>query len=523
METHKDDRGRKDDGDRAVDSHRARRRKRRVFMPSPPGLPGGQYRPLSVGDIRRVHEASLQVLEKTGVEVGNCECRDVFRAAGARLDDAAGRAFLPAGMVEDAIASARSEVLLSGRDPENDIVLSGTRVHMGTGGAAIKVIDLETQEVRPSTLADVALIGRLVDALHNIHFYLRACVARDIPNEHLDLNTFYAALTNTSKHVTGNCTSLESLRQVIEMAALIAGGRANLRERPIISLTTGFMISPLRFAADMSAVLSETVRQEIPVFLASAPQSGATGPAALAGTLVQLNAEELAGLTFCQLVKPGSPVVLGYVPSVSDLRTGKYVSGAVEFALMNAAAAQLSQFYNIPVYNSAGLTDAKLPDAQAGYEKGITGLAAALAGSNYIHHTAGMLESLLTVAYEQFVIDDDINGSIMRAVRGIRVDDETLSVDLIDEVVRGERHYLGTRQSADMSVTEYYYPHTGDRQHREQWESQGRLDIRERARRQARDILESHRPEPLPEGMDAEIRRRFTILLPEELANLPSE
>jgi trimethylamine--corrinoid protein Co-methyltransferase len=258
----------------------------------------------------------------------------------------------------------------------------------------------------------------------------------------------------------------------------------------------------------------------MPVFLSSAPQSGATSPAALAGSLVQINAEELSGLTYCQLLNPGAPVVLGYVPSVADLRTGNFVGGAPEFALMHAAVAQLGQFYNLPVYNSSGLTDAKLPDVQAGYEKGITGTAAALAGANYIHHSAGFLESLLTVAYEQFVIDDDINGAIMRMVRGIEVTDETLSVDLIEQVCGGEGHYLGTQQSLKMMQTEYYYPHTGDRQRRQDWEEDGSQDMRERARARARDILRTHQPQGIPAGVDEDIRQRFDILLPPELASV---
>jgi trimethylamine--corrinoid protein Co-methyltransferase len=211
-------------------------------------------------------------------------------------------------------------------------------------------------------------------------------------------------------------------------------------------------------------------------------------------------------------------VVLGYVPSVSDLRTGNFIGGAPEFALMHAAVAQLGQYYNLPVYNSSGLTDAKVPDVQAGYEKGLTGLAAALSGANYIHHSAGFLESMLTVAYEQFVIDDDINGSIMRMVRGIEVTEETLSVDVIARVCQGEGHFLGTQQSLELMTTEYYYPHTGDRQRREDWEREGGLDMRQRARERARAILRDHHPEPIPAAVDEAIRERFDILLPRALA-----
>jgi len=480
---------------------------------------GGQYRPLKEEDVKRVHAASLEVLELTGIQVVASEARDIFREAGAQIDEENDRVFIPHAMVEDALATAQNEVILYGRDPKHNLRLGGKRVHMGTGGAAVKVLDLETQKVRETTLADVAQIGRLVDALDNIHFYLRACVARDIPTENLDLNTYYAAITNTTKHVTGNCFTVKSARDVIEMAAMIAGSTEALRAEPFISFVTSWTVSPLRYAPETVEVLTEIVRQEMPVFLSSAPQAGATSPAALAGTLVQINAEELSGITYCQLVKPGTPVILGYVPSVADLRTGNFVGGAVEFGMMNAAVAQMGQFYNLPVYNSSGLSDSKLPDIQAGYEKGITGLAAALSGANFIHHSAGFLESMLTVAYEQYVIDDDINGSILRAVRGIEVNDETLSVDLIDEVCRGEGHFLGTQQSLTLMNSEYYYPHTSDRQRRDNWEADGGLDMRERARRKAKEILRTHRPRPIPTEIDAAIRERFVILLPEEYSH----
>ena len=510
---------------RSREGRRSRRREQRSNGSPPqkavsPGLEGGRYRPLSDDDVKRIHEASLDVLERVGIEVQASECREIFRRAGARIDDDADRVYIPRSMVEDALATARNEVRLYGRSSGHDLILGGRRVYMGTGGAAVKVLDLESGYARESTLADVARVGRLVDALDNIHFYLRCCVARDIPGELLDLNTYYAALTNTGKHVTGNCFTVSSLHDVLEMAEMIAGSRQALRERPFISFITCWTVSPLRYAPETVEVLTEIVRQEMPVFLSSAPQSGATSPAALAGSLVQINAEELSGLTYCQLIKPGTPVVLGYVPSVSDLRTGNFVGGAPEFALMHAAVAQLGQYYNLPVYNSSGLTDAKVPDAQAGYEKGLTGLAAALSGANYIHHSAGLLESMLTVAYEQFVIDDDINGAIMRMVRGIEVTDETLSVDVIERVCRGEGHFLGTQQSLELMQTEYLYPHTGDRQRRQDWEEAGSQDMWQRARARAREILRTHRPEPIPAEVDEAIRRKFEILLPQELAAL---
>ena len=341
-------------------------------------------------------------------------------------------------------------------------------------------------------------------------------MARDIPKEALDINSAYAALTNTSKHVMTAAFNIKTARQIIEMASIIMGSKAAYEERPILSFTTCWVISPLRYAADTVEVMIELIRQNIPVAMSSAPQSGATSPAALAGTLVQINAEQLSGVVLANLVRPGAKVLMGYVPSVSDIRTGNFVGGAPEFALMNAAAAQLGHFYNIPVYNSSALTDSKVPDVQSGYEKGMTSATAALAGSNYIHHSAGFLASMVCVAYEQYVIDDDINGSVMRLVRGIEVNDETLSVDIIDQVCRSEGHYIGAQQTFDLMNSEYYYPHTGDRSGIEQWEQRGALDMRERARQRARQILETHQPDRIDSQADRAIRERFDILVAPE-------
>ncbi len=504
-------------------ARRRRRRRQRRTASRPSVAPAGSstqaFKPLSEAEVKRVHEASLDVLEGTGIQVPESEARRIFADAGARVEVDGERVYLSRAMVEDAIEAAASEFLLAGQDERHDMQMGGDRVYMGTGGAAVKVLDLEGH-VRDSRLEDVAKIARLVDALDNIHFYLRPVVARDVPTEVLDVNKTYAALANTTKHVMTQAYSVESARRVIELARMVAGGQEQYAERPIVSLVASWTVSPLRYAPETVEVLIELVRQGVPVATSSAPQAGATSPAALAGTLVQVNAEELSGLVLCNLVQPGARVLMGYVPSVADLRTGNFVGGAPEFALMHAACAQLGRFYNVPLYNSSALSDSKVPDAQAGYEKGITSTAAALAGSNFIHHSAGLLESLLCVAYEQYVIDDDINGSVMRMVRGIEVSDETLSVELIDEVCRGEGHFLGTQQSLELMNSEYYYPHTGNRARREDWEMAGGLDMRDRARARAREILDSHHPGHFDADTDAAIRERFEILLPPDLAEI---
>jgi trimethylamine--corrinoid protein Co-methyltransferase len=488
---------------------------------APPGSGTSAYRPLTRGEVELIHQASLEVLARTGIEVLDSEAREIFQAAGANVEAERNRVYLSRVMVEDAVARASKRFTLASRDGEHDLDIGSNRVYMGTGGAAVKVLDLGGR-VRESKLKDIARIGRLVDALDNIHFYLRPVVARDVPAALLDVNKSYAAVANTGKHVMTSAHSVGSAKEVLEMAALIMGGEEAYQARPILSFTRCWTVSPLRYAPETVEVLIELVRRDAPVAISSAPQSGATSPAALAGTLVQINAEQLSGVVLCNLVRPGARVLMGYVPSVADMRTGRFVGGAAEFALMNAAATQLAHYYDLPIYNSSSLSDSKVPDAQAGYEKGLTAAAAALAGSNYIHHSAGFLESMLCVAYEQYVIDDDINGSVMRMVRGIEVNSETLSVDVIDQVCRGEGHFLGTGQSLALMNTEYHYPHTADRSDRQAWEKAGGLDMRARARQRARELLRTHRPVPLDPEVDRAIRERFQILLPAELSGEPS-
>jgi trimethylamine--corrinoid protein Co-methyltransferase len=483
----------------------------------PPGLEGGRYRPLRRDDVRRIHEAALAVLERTGVQVEESECRQILAAAGARVEPVRDRVFLPRELVRAALQTVNRDVVLYSKDGRTDLHLRGKRVHLGTGGAAVTVLDLESGRARDARLRDLYDIGRLVETLHNIHFYLRPVVARDVGNEDIDANTFYACLVATHKHVMGGCYYPEKVAALKRMGVLIAGGEEAFLARPFLSFNLGYVVSPLRFAPETTETLTAAVRAGIPVSLVSAPQAGATAPASLVGTLVQTVAEELAGITYVQLLRPGHPLLMGGMPLVSDLRTGSMSGGSAELALMNAASAQMSHFYGLPVYNSSGLTDSKLPDVQSGLEKGLTTAVVALAGGQYIHHSAGMLESMLAVAYEQYVIDDDVNGQVMRLLRGLEVNEETLSLDVIDEVCNGPGHYLGHAQTLALMNSEYYYPHTADRARRADWEEAGALDMREQARHHARKVLNTTFPQVVPDAVDGHLRDEFNILLPPEV------
>ena len=473
------------------------------------GLVGGQYKPLTDDQVRRIHQAALSILERTGLQVEEPEALRLFQEAGA--DVAGNRVQLPRSLVEDAVGWAPSRVVLAGRDPKWDLELEGARVHIGTGGAALTVFDLETGQPRPAVLHDVAELARLVDALDNVHFYLVPVYPTDMDKENVDINQYYAGLANTTKHVQSGVYSVQGIRDTVEMCERIMGGADALRERPVVSFITCWMVSPLKLATEVTTLLIESCRQRMPVVLSAAPMAGSTAPVTLAGMLAQLTAEQLSGVVLTQLAQRGAPLLIGPIPATADMKTGRYLAGAAEFGLTNAAMAQMAHFYRLPIYNSAGMTDANLPDVQAGFEKAMSAVLAALAGSNFIHHAAGMLENMSSVAAEQFVIDNDILGMTMRVVRGIEVSDETLALGVIDEVGPGG-HYLMAQHTLRHMRSELYYPsEVVDRQGWDMWQEAGALDAQERAKEIARDILENHQPEPLDPDVENWIRQRFEL------------
>ena len=470
------------------------------------GFEGGQYRPLSPESVGRIHQVALDILWEVGTQVNSAEAFEIFAAAGAKVDRDTRVVRIPRAMVEDAIASAPSRVLLAGRDERHDLVLEGNRVYLGTGGTTIYVLDLEGNK-RKSTTQDVADIARLVDALDNVHFIVIPVYPNELSVEQVDVNRFYASLSNCSKHIQGGVYSLEGVRQVIRMGEIIAGGPDALRERPILSFII-CLISPLKMDAHYTDMMLEIVRHGLPVSISVEPLSGATAPITLAGHLAQWAAEALSGVTLVQLTRKGSPCLPGYVGTITDLRNMGYLSGAVEQGLLNAGVAQLSHYWNLPCYATSGMSDSKALDVQTGYEGAMTTLMAALSGANFIHDAAGLMEFAMVASYEKYVIDNEIIGMAMRAVRGIEVSTEALAQEVIEKVGPGG-NFLAEEHTARHLRSEFYFPTLSDRESREDWVAAGAKTARERAREKARQILQTHQPARWPAEVDARIRREI--------------
>ena len=449
------------------------------------GLEGGSYKPLSEDDIAQIHDTSMRVFEDVGFQVNSDKALTFFQDAGAAVDGRIVR--LPREAVMELVARAHSEVTLHGRHPEHHITLGGTRVYAGTGGTALNVIDTASGERRQATLHDLKRITKLVDGLENIHFFLLPTYPNDVPAENIDINRFFAGLDNTAKHVMGGIYTPQGINQVIRMAEIIAGSADKLCQEPVISMIV-CAISPLKIDRIYGDMIVTIAQAGIPIALPAEPLCGATSPVTLAGNLVIQNVDSLTEVCLTQLVNPGTPVIYGSVASSADLRDLKYIAGAIEMGLLNAAGAQLAQFYRLPFYATAGMSDAKTIDAQCGYESALSSLLCALGGANFIHDAAGLLDFALSVSYEKYVVDNEIIGMVMRAVEGIKVDEDTLAFDLIKEVGPGG-NFVSAKHTRKYMRTEHYQPTLSDRDHLEEWQAKGKRDTYARARNRVEEIL----------------------------------
>ena len=454
------------------------------------GIASGSYKPLTEEALNRVHQTAMRIIEEVGFEVNSEEALNLFRKAGAWTDEENRRVRLPQEKALELIKTAPSEILLCGKDEKNDIHLGGNRVYAGTGGTALYIYEPDSGEKRLATLEDLKRIAKLVDNLDNIHLFMLPTYPSELPVEQVDVNRFFAGLDNTTKHVMGGVYTIEGVEQVIRIAEMAAGSSEVLRQRPLISMIACSM-SPLKLDGHYGDLLITIARNGIPLVCPAEPLCGATSPVTLAGNLVIQTVDSLMGVMLAQIVNPGTPTIFGSVATNTDLRNLRYLAGSIEMGLLNAAGAQMAQFYRLPFYATGGMTDSKVLDSQSGYESSMTNLLCALAGSNFIHDAAGLMEFAMTVSYEKFVIDNEILGMVMRAVEGIKVDDETLAFDLIKQVGPGG-NFVTARHTRQFMRSEHYQPSLSNRDSREDWESKGKQSTWEKASETVRQIIDNH-------------------------------
>ncbi len=478
------------------------------------GMTGGQLKPLTDSGVERIHRAALRILEEVGLADAPESGIEVMTKVGATFGED-GRLRYPGALVEDMLAKAAKTITLFGRDQSHNLELADARVHYGTAGAAISVVDVEGRTYRHPTVHDLHDAARIAHRLDNIHFLQRPMVCRDIEDSReLDLNTIYACCTGTTKHVGTSFTEAAFVPDALAMLHMIAGGESRWRAGPFVSNSNCFVVPPMKFATEACQVMEACIRGGMPILLLSAGMAGATAPSTVAGAIVQAVAECLAGIVYVNAVSPGHPAILGTWPFGLDLRTGALTAGSGEQALLTAGCAQMHRFYGIAGGAAAGITDSKLPDMQAGWEQMCSNLMAGLAGINMVYEAAGMHASLLGFCHESLILGDDIIGQALRCVRGIEVDDETLAVDQIRTVcLGGDGHYLGTDQTLSRIQTDHVYPALGDRTSPKEWDERGKTDLIKRATALKEEFLAAPSPARFDPVLDREIRARFPIRL----------
>ena len=488
------------------------RNRRSVSLNTSPIPIGGRLKPLNEAAVDKIVDAAFDILSNIGMAGLPVALHQPFKDKGAsiRVD---GRVCFPRSIVERALSRAPSTVRLPGFDDNNSLDIGGGRVHIGTGGAAVQVLDSSDMRFRDSTLNDLYLLMRLVDVLPNIHYGLRPVIARDVHDlTDLDTNTAFASLKATSKPIGVSFNSVQSVEQVVALCDTALGPQKSFASQPFCMGVVVHVVPPLRYATESVDVLEACIHHGVIPQICSAGQVGATSPVTLAGGLAQGLAESLAGLMLVDFFKPGAECIYAFMPFVSDLRTGAMTGGSGECAIANAAAAQLLAALELPSTVSAGMTDSKRADVQAGYEKGYSITLAAQAGADMINLSVGMLGSIMVASPEAMVIDNDMCGAIMRSVQGIEVNDETVNIEMIERVVTGEGHYLGEPETLARMKSDFVYPALGDRRSIEDWQDAGEPTIWDAAVKQVQEIRKND-PTHLSAALESQIRENFKIQL----------
>jgi len=459
--------------------------------------------------IEQLHDAATTILEATGLNVHHPEMRRKLADAGARLGEGP-RVYLPAGMVDGALSTAKRDVVVYNRLGEPVMPLGPYQIYFGTGSDLVYTRDVQTTERRTSVLEDVARAARLCDALDEIDFVMSFALPEDVPNEDAEPQQYYTLLHNTVKPVIMTSFSgLDALERMHEMARVMAGGDEAFRQRPNY-IMYGQFVSPLQH--DLQAVerLVFCADHEIPLIYIPTIMPGASGPLTLAGSLALAAAESLAGLVMHQTRRPGAPFIFGACVSQLDMRTMLFPYGSPEWRLNDLVMAELSRYYGLPVFGTGGATDSKLPDAQAGAEYATSLLVAALAGTNLIHDV-GYLDSGLTGSLESIVLGAEQIRWVKRFKAGMEVSDEMLALETIAEVGPGKQ-FLDHAHTLKYLRQTMWVPYVTDHDGYEAWAASGAKDYATRAREYARQLIESHQPVAIDDSVDTTLRQLSNIV-----------
>jgi trimethylamine--corrinoid protein Co-methyltransferase len=452
------------------------------------------FRVLSDDQIWEIKQAAFDVLEKAGCDVLHEGAVELLKKAGALVKGE--RVKVPRYIVEECIRTAPKGFTIYDREGKRAMEVEGRKSYYGTSTASPNTRDAFSGEIRETRVADIALGAKVADALPNLDWVMPMGSSQDVPALAADVHEFEAVVTNTTKPIVFIGYSPRGVELVYEMAAEVAGGLDNLKERPFV-LAYPEPISPLVIPAEVVDRMFVAADLSMPQIPGPSVQPGATGPVTLAGTVAQVVAEGLMGLTLVQLRRPGAPCCLSGNIGVFDMRTGIMSIAAPEMSLGLAAQAEVAQSFGLPTWGLAGSTDAKTLDAQAGIESAFSILAQGLAGLNLIHDV-GYMDRGMVCSAEMLVMGNEVIGMAKRFIQGIEVSVETLAREVIEGVGPGG-HFLQEDHTFQRFREELWMPSLLTREHYDNWQATGSKDMAQRVRERVKEIADGHQALPLPD------------------------
>ncbi len=465
------------------------------------------YPVLSNDDLGRIHASALEGLERIGVRIGTARGRELLSRAGATVDGTDHTAKVPASLVEEALRRTAKHIVLAARSRAQDADLDLAHVHVCNDGNGPLAVDFETGERRASTSDDLAKCALVSNALENLHVFWPMVTSQDVPSEIRSLVDLKVSFTHTDKHIQfATAVTAADAKRLTAMAAAVAGSEEELRRRPLVS-SVHTSIAPLQHDGGNMDAAFAFGEAGIPVAIFTMPSPGASGPVTLAGSLTVAAMEFLSGLTMCQLANPGAPVIWGAGIAPLDMKTTTRAGGSPEHGLTGAAITQLAHAYGVPSLCGGFDCTASVPGTQAALEKFSSGISLILGGADLIVGT-GLLEDARTLWLEQLFVDDEMVQMIRRIADGIRVDESTIALDVIEKAGIGGT-FLGQRHTMQNLRAEHFLPQLVDRRSFDLWAQEGRRSVEERARARVREALAAQAPNPL----EPEVAQRLDALI----------
>ncbi len=456
----------------------------------------------------RIHEASLEILDEVGLIVRNRKARDRFARHGARVDEASQRVRIPPDVVARCLAMVPPTITLRGRDPKFDVTLPRRLPVIATASSAPDIVDPVSGVTRRATSQDIARISHVVNELDGFDVFSISVLAEDAPDGQFNLSRFYPALKNCLKPVRTSVVDVAEAKQILKLGEQIAGSAEAFRERPFITFGYCSVVTPLTMDFDSTENLMFFAENGVTAYGTVAPMGGINTPLSLPGMMVLVNAEWLATMCLAQMSRQGTEMIYNFLPVFADLRDGAYAPGAIEVGMMNSIVCQMARAYKVPAGGYLGLTNAKVSDAQAGYEKALSPLLGAVSGVDFMV-MGGLLDALMSLDFGQLAIDDEIARMIKTVRGGVDFSEAALGLDDIRRIGPGGI-FADAPMTLENMTSATFMPDLADRNLRETWAEQGGSTIHQRALNKSMAIL-AQQPNraALPADVDARIKAYF--------------